>query len=162
MSDPVLGIITPIRVEYTYTAGRAPSRFLRGLTERRFIGQRCPQCGGVYVPPRGSCAMCGVATEGEVEVGPKGTITMFCIVNLPFYGQQIKPPYACASIQLDGADISLFHLIQECPADQVHMGMRVEPVWVEGSELLPSMESVKYFRPTGEPDASVRDQRDGS
>jgi uncharacterized OB-fold protein len=159
MSEPVLGVIARIRLEYTYTAGRASSRFLRGLQERKFIGQRCPQCGGVYVPSRGSCAVCGVATATDVEVGPKGTVTMFCIVNLPFYGQRITPPYACASIQLDGAGISLFHLIQECPADQVRMGMRVEPVWVDDSELQPTMESVRYFRPTGEPDAPVRDHR---
>ena len=33
------------------------------------------------------------------------------------------------------------------------MGMRVEAVWVEPEELRPTLESIKYFRPTGEPDA---------
>ena len=41
MTDPVLGVISPVRLEYTFGAGRAQSRFLRGLLERRFIGQRC-------------------------------------------------------------------------------------------------------------------------
>lgn len=160
MSDPVLGIVAPIRLDYTFTAGEAQSRFLRALMEQRFIGSRCPACRGVYVPPRGSCPTCGVAMAEEVEVGPRGTVTMFCIVNLPFYGQQITPPYACASIQLDGADVSIFHLLQEVPAEEVRMGLRVEPVWVEASELRPSMESVKYFRPAGEPDApATREER---
>ena len=35
--------------------------------------------------------------------------------------------------------------------------MRVEAVWVEPEDLGPSMASVKYFRPTGEPDAALRD-----
>ena len=35
------------------------------------------------------------------------------VVNIPFAGQAIKPPYVCATIVLDGADIGLFHLIQE-------------------------------------------------
>lgn len=154
MSDPVLGIVTPIRIEYTFTAGKSRTRFLRALQERRFLGQRCPSCSHVYMPPVGSCPLCGVATEEELDVGPKGTVTMFCVVNLPFYGQEIQPPYVCASIQLDGSDTKLFHLIQEMPAHEVRMGLRVEPVWVEG-EPEPSMESVKYFRPTGEPDVSV-------
>jgi uncharacterized OB-fold protein len=162
MSEPVLGIITPIRLEYAYTAGRASSQFLRALAQRRFVGQRCPQCGGVYVASRGTCAKCGVATEGEVEVGPNGTVTMFCIVNLPFYGQQITPPYACASILLDGAGTTIFHLIQEVPASEVRAGLRVEPVWVDDTQPGPSMETVRYFRPTGEPDAPVRDHRDGA
>ena len=145
MSEPVLGVISPVRLEYTFSAGRAQSRFLRALTQRRFLGRRCPQCKGVYVPARGSCPTCGVPTDEEVEVGPQGTVTMFCIVNLPFYGQQIQPPYACASIQLDGADVSLFHLVQEVPASDVRTGMRVEPVWDD--EGRPSMESIRYFRP---------------
>ena len=97
--------------------------------------------------------MCGVATEEEVELPDKGTVTTFCVVNLPFYGQAIKPPYVCASILLDGADIALFHLIQEVPAEEVRMGMRVEAVWDDAEELEPTMESIKHFRPTGEPDA---------
>ena len=151
MSEPVLGVITPIRLDYTFTAGRAQSRFLRGLTERRFLGQRCSQCGGVYVPSRGSCPVCGVSIDEEVEVGPQGSVSMFCIVNLPFYGQQIQPPYACASIVLDGADVALFHLVQEVEVSAVHTGMRVEAVWDDDPR--PSMESVKYFRPVRDGDA---------
>jgi hypothetical protein len=45
-------------------------------------------------------------------------------------------------------------LIQEIPTDQIRMGLRVEAVWVEPAELGPTMASVKYFRPNGEPDAA--------
>jgi len=147
VSEPVLGIITPIRLEYTFTAGRARSRFLRALAERRIVGERCPACRKVYVPP-GACSTCGLPTEDEVELSHQGTVTMFCIVNLPFYGQQIQPPYVCASIRLNGADTTIFHLVQEIPADQVRTGMRVEAVWEDG-ELQPTMESIRYFRPVG-------------
>ena len=33
------------------------------------------------------------------------------------------------------------------------MGLRVEAVWVDPEDLGPTLASVKYFRPTGEPDA---------
>jgi hypothetical protein len=157
VSGTVYSIKTPIRLEYTYSAGRARSRFLRALMQRRIVGERCPQCRSVYVPPGGGCPTCGVPTEEQVEVSPKGTVTTFCIVNLPFYGQQITPPYVCASIRLDGADTTLFHLIQEVPANEVDMGMRVEAVWSdEATADAPSIETIKYFRPTGEPDAPAR------
>jgi uncharacterized OB-fold protein len=51
-------------------------------------------------------------------------------------------------------------LIQEVAADQVHMGQRVEAVWVAPEDLTPSMASVKYFRPTGEPDADYETFKD--
>ena len=155
MNDRVEEIQTPIRLEYTYAAGRATSRFLVGIARGKILGQRCPSCSKVYVPPRGGCPRCGVPTEEEVEVSSRGTLTTFCIVNLPFFGQRIKPPYVCATVLLDGADIGIFHLIQEIPAGEVRMGLRVEAVWVDPDERRPSLESIRYFRPTGEPDVPL-------
>jgi uncharacterized OB-fold protein len=153
MSDIVDTIATPIRLDYTYTAGKAASRFLSSVAQGRLLGQRCPRCRKVYVPPRGSCPTCGVPTDEEVPVKDRGIVTTFCIVNLPFPGQAIRPPFAAASVLLDGADIAIFHLLQEVEAADVRMGMRVEAVWADTAERRPSMESIRYFRPTGEPDA---------
>lgn len=158
--DPIYRLDTPIRLDYTYVAGRASSRFLEGVAEGRILGQRCPSCRKVYVPPRGSCPTCAVPTDEEVELADRGTVTTFCIVNLPFLGQAVRPPYASASILLEGADIPLFHLIQECPADDVRMGMRVEAVWVRPEERAPGMDSIRHFRPLGEPDAPYDSYKD--
>ena len=143
-------IRTPIRLEYTFTAGEAQSRFLRGLAEGKLIGQRCPSCRKVYIPPRGSCPTCAVPTHEAVEVGPRGTVTTFSVVRIPFEGQLLPPPYACAHVVLDGADVPLLHIIGECDVDVVRIGMRVEPVWAE--TLAPTLASVRYFRPVDEPD----------
>jgi uncharacterized OB-fold protein len=147
----------PVKLDYTYTAGRAQSRFLHGITERRLIGERCPSCSKVYVPPRGSCPTCGVPTAEQVELPGTGTVTTFCVVNIPFAGQAVECPYVSATVLLDGADLGIFHLIQEIPAHEVRMGLRVEPVWKD--ELLPTLESIKYFKPTGEPDADYESFR---
>jgi len=149
----VTSLATPIRVEYAYTAGLAQSRYLHGIARGKFLGQRCPVCHQVYVPPRGSCPTDGVATTDEVELGNTGTVTTYCVVNVPFQGQSIEIPYICAQILLDGANIAFMGLIQEIPADEVRMGMRVEAVWVDEDQLGLTMASVKYFRPNGEPDA---------
>jgi uncharacterized OB-fold protein len=81
-------------------------------------------------------------------------VTTYCVVNVPFQGQSIEIPYICAQILLDGANIAFMGLIQEVPTDEIRMGMRVEAVWVDKAELGPTMASVKYFRPSGEPDAA--------
>lgn len=154
--EMVKGARLPARLDFTYTAGQATTRFLNHVVDRQLVGQRCPSCAKVYVPPRGACPTCGVATEEEVPLPDKGTVTTFCVVNVQFYGQVMELPYVSALILLDGADIPLMHLIQEVPADEVHMGMRVEAVWEEPGEdgkVAPTLESIKYFRPNGEPDA---------
>jgi uncharacterized OB-fold protein len=158
--EPVQSVRTPVRLAYEYSAGMATSRFLRGLEQGKVFAQRCPTCTKVYVPPRGSCPTCAVPTKEEIELGHTGVVTTFCVVNIPFLGQQIEIPYVTSSILLDGADIPLFHLIQEVPVDQVRMGMRVEAVWAPREEWGPSLTNIRYFRPTGEPDAPFESYKD--
>jgi uncharacterized OB-fold protein len=160
LTEPVRKIRTPIRLDYTMTAGVAQSRFLRQIANGKIFGQRCPECEKVYVPPRGSCPTCGIATRDEVELADKGTVTTFCIVNIPFAGAAVEVPYVCASVLLDGADITLFHLVQEVPVDEVRMGMRVEAVWAPPEKRGPTLESIKHFRPIGEPDTPYEAYKD--
>ncbi|MGW3660459.1 Zn-ribbon domain-containing OB-fold protein [Streptomyces sp. NPDC005151] len=146
-ADPVTGIVTPARLDYTYTPGRAQSAYLNSLSGQRIVGERCPSCRKVYVPPRGACPTCGVATAEQVEVGPRGTVTTYCIVNIKAKNLDIEVPYVYAHIALDGADLALHGRISGIPYDQVRMGLRVEPVWT-GEGRHPD-----HYRPTGEPDA---------
>ena len=151
--EPVRIIRSAVRLDYTAHAGRAASRFLTSVAQGKLCGQRCPSCRKVYIPPRGSCPTCGVPTEEEVRLPDTGTVTTFCVVNLPFEGQAIPIPYVAASILLDGADIALFHLIQEIPVAEVRPGLRVRAVWLPPEEWKPTTESIRYFKPTGGPDA---------
>lgn len=153
MSEPVRRIKFPVHLEYTVTAGLVLSRFLAGVVEGRLLGRRCPQCTKVYIPPKGACPMCGVPFADEVVVSDSGTLTTYCIVNVPFEGQTMKLPYVYGSILLDGSDIPLLHLIQ-VPADEVRMGMRVKAEWVPPAERKASLEAIRWFVPTGEPDAA--------
>ncbi|MFD8985527.1 Zn-ribbon domain-containing OB-fold protein [Streptomyces sp. NPDC059564] len=146
-ADPVTGIVAEARLDYTYSPGRAQTAYINALAERRTVGERCPSCHKVYVPPRGACPTCGVATTDRVEVGPAGTVTTYCIVNIKARGLDIEVPYVYAHIALDGADLALHGRIGGIPYDQVRMGLRVEPVWSDGGRY------PDHYRPTGEPDA---------
>ena len=158
MSDPVELIQTPIRLEYNYTPGVARSRFLLGLAEGKILGERCERCHKVYVGGgSGACARDGIPMTEVVELPHIGTVTSFCVVNVPFAGATIEIPYTTAAILLDGADIPLNGLIQEIPADEVRMGLRVEAVWVPDEERGPTGDSIKHWRPTGEDDAPIDD-----
>lgn len=152
-AEPVEGIVTPIHLSYRHSASPEESRYLRGLAEGRLLGQRCPRCEKVYIPPRGACPTDGVPTAEEVELPDSGIVTTFCVVNVPFMGQRITPPYVAAYILLDGADIPFLHLVLGCPADEVRMGMRVAASWKPREQWWTSLENIDHFEPTGEPDA---------
>ncbi|GHI09897.1 DNA-binding protein [Streptomyces cellostaticus] len=148
--NPLTGIVAPARLDYTYSPGRAQSDYINALSAQRTVGERCPSCRKVYVPPRGACPTCGVATWEQVEVGPRGTVTTYCIVNIKAAhtaNLDIEVPYVYAHIALDGADLALHARIGGIPYDEVRMGLRVEPVWTQGAR------HPDHYRPTGEPDA---------
>jgi uncharacterized protein len=151
--NAVTMITTPVRLHYEHTASPEESRFLRGLAEGRLLGQRCPACGKVYVPPRGACPTDGVPTTDEVELPDHGTVTTFCVVNVPYPGQRVTPPYVAAAVLLDGADIPFQHLVLGCEPAEVRMGMRVRAFWKPRHQWGTTLENIDHFYPTGEPDA---------
>jgi uncharacterized OB-fold protein len=139
--------VTPIRLHYEHTASPGESAYLRGLADRRLLGQRCGVCGQVYVPPRGTCPVDGVPTREEVELPETGTVTTFCVVNVAYPGQRVTPPYVAAAVLLDGADIAFQHLVLGCEPGEVRMGLRVRAVWGDAG-------TISHFAPAGEPDAA--------
>jgi len=156
----VRSVRTPARLDFTYTAGLATTRFLNGLAEGKILGERAPG-GKVYVPSRGADPQLGVPTSEQVDLPHVGTLVSFCVVNVAFYGQGMEIPYTSGLILLNGSDLPLMHLIQECPVDDVSIGMRVEAVWVDQADLGPTLESIRYFRPNGEADVPVTQPGEG-
>jgi uncharacterized OB-fold protein len=152
VDEPVAVVPTPVSLDYTITAGRYLSTYLRALATKRIVGGRCPSCTKVYLPPRGACPTCGVPADAPAEVADRGTITTFCIIRIPFDAAPFPPPYAAVAVLLDGADMPIFHLLRGITPEDVRMGMRVRAVWVDDDALAPTLASIRWFEPSGEPD----------
>jgi uncharacterized OB-fold protein len=154
-SEPVKYVETQVHLPYHYVAGDYRARYLRALKDKKILGSRCSKTGKVFVPPI-VCSPESLAPADEfVEVADRGVVTTFCTVNIPVIGRSIEIPYVAASVALDGADISIFALVQECKPEEVRMGMRVEAVWKRDGERNGEHQDILYFRPTGEPDAPL-------
>lgn len=151
--EPVKYVDANVHLPYHYVAGDYRARYLHALKDKKILGSKCSKTGKVFVPPV-ICSPESFAPADElVEVTDRGTVTTFCVVNIPVIGRDLEIPYVAASVALDGAAISIFALIQECKAEDVRMGMRVEAVWKADGERKGDHEDIQYFRPTGEPDA---------
>jgi uncharacterized OB-fold protein len=151
----ITDIECPTYLDYNFTAGNSTTRFLTAIKEGKIVGQKCPKCSNVYVPPRGSCAACGIATTEDVECVDKATVESFTIVYIPIPGHAIKPPYIIANLVADGANISFIHLMSECVNEEIHIGQRVEAVWKPKAEWDYAMDNILYWRPIDEPDVPV-------
>ncbi len=151
--DPVRMLVTPITLEIQHTASHPESAYLRALQDGKLLGARTGGDGKLYFPAREADPATGLALDNFVELPDKGTVTTFAIINIPFAGQRIKPPYVAAYVLLDGADIPFLHLVSDIEAHEVRMGLRVQAVWKPRDEWGPGIDNIEYFRPTGEPDA---------
>ncbi len=151
-AEPITRFRAPVQLRYTATASTELTSFLRALMDRRIIGARCPETGKVYVPAPAVIPGNGLApTETGIEVAHTGVVTTFCVINIPFEGQVLDPPYVGASVLLDGADVPIFHLVGGIDPAQVRMGLRVKARWAP--KPVPSLATILYFEPTGESDA---------
>ncbi len=154
---PVGSVLTPLRLEYDFTAGKEQSVFLRGIAEKMILGAKRPGDDLVYVPPRGADPRTAEPTPEFVEVADKGTVVTYSIVRVPSENIDFELPYVCINVLLDGSDLPFFHVLQKCELEDVRIGMRVQASWVPDDQLEPSVTSIAYFEPLDQPDVPFDD-----
>ena len=93
------------------------------------MANRCPSCGRAQLPPREVCAICHCEADEWLEVGPEGEIVTYDTVLVPtlnpLTGRMREVPYTTGNILLDGADVMLWHLLNETDPARLKTGLRV-------------------------------------
>lgn len=151
----LLAIKRTISVNQKFATGPVMGRFLKGLKDKKIIGNKCPQCGRMQLPPREVCAECRVRVTDFVEVGPKGEVRYMDIVYYampdPLTGVARETPYGSINILLDGCkgNETLPHFIRRDQIEKIQMGWdekkgtRVRPVWEDNR--IGDIWDIKYF-----------------
>ena len=141
-----------LSLPYSLAYGPTWTRFFEGLQEEKIFGTKCNQCERVLVPARSFCPQCYVDIDEWVQVASEGKVVTWALIAFEFYNQPKKPPYIAGMIQLDGAHVSLFHLIDGIDMSDVDkvketlkVGTRVKAVWNE--EKTGHILDIKYFQP---------------
>lgn len=122
--------------EYLYTCGELSKFFKEIVENKRLLGTKCPQCGKVWMPPRGHCPDCYALTDWVPLTG-KGTVMSCTYCYFPGgRGDLVKYldlPYVQALIKLDGAYSYLLHAVavKEQRIGVIKEGTRVKAVFRE-------------------------------
>jgi uncharacterized protein len=140
-------------------------RYARGLLDGRFVGQRSPASGKVYLPSKGydPIERVRMSERDDVAVADRGTVVAYTVITpVQYYGQKETEPYIRASILLDGADQPLGQQdIKTIPIAEFRSGMRVRAVWKPPAERSVldvdnrwggTGSVIERWEPTGEPD----------
>jgi uncharacterized OB-fold protein len=136
-----------LALPYQYFAGTVGSHFLTSLRDRKkILGQRCPTCNKVFVPPRQTCERCFAnLADAWVELSDVGEVTGVTVINYQEKYLPLPPPYALALIKLGGADTPLTHVVAGVDPANVKVGMKVKAVFAD--ERKGSLLDIKYFTP---------------
>jgi len=145
------------KADYAWDEGVAIGRFLAGLKEGKILGITCPECHRVLVPPRMVCEHCFAPTSNWVELPGTGYVKTFSIVTVRWDMERLEKPLIPAVIALDGTEAlnatgGFMHLLGgvEPKPEAVHIGMRVEPVWLPARKRTAAITDIQYFRPIKE------------
>ncbi|MGP0032089.1 MAG: Zn-ribbon domain-containing OB-fold protein [Acidimicrobiales bacterium] len=139
-TEPVQRMDYLASITYRNPVPVAADRAVAASREHRLLGLRCPTCARVYTGGRGYCPVDALelGPECEVDLPHVGTITNFSIVTpVQYPGQTETEPFVRAFVLLDDTDVIIpYSPVIDLPADQVHVGQRVEAVWASPAEEL--------------------------
>ena len=138
--------------KYVWSAGIAYSRYMKEFKNGKIIGRKCRECDRTIVPPRMFCSECFRATDEWVYVKDTGTINTYSISYLDADAKRIKEPILVAVIDLDGASegVGILHIVGNCKADDLHIGMRLKAVWKPENERTGSVTDIAFWEPLKE------------
>jgi hypothetical protein len=83
MNDQVKMLHSVVSLDYERPPTLALREYLDAVRQKRLMGHRCPECGRVYLPPKGYCPVCVVATDkgDEVNLPTTGVLVTYTVLN---------------------------------------------------------------------------------
>jgi uncharacterized OB-fold protein len=148
--DQAIRIEQQITLQYRFAAGRCATKFFTALRDEGKILATRDADGNVMVPPRPVCGLSGLPMDEWIEVGPEATLAGCTIVYVPFIdpmtGVQRPVPYGFGLVRFDGADTSIYHLLDATEPGQIGVGKRVTAVFKPREERTGSLADIRNFR----------------
>ncbi len=141
-----------VRAEYAFWVGKYMDAFYENLQKKKIIGNKCPKCGKVFVPPRSVCGSCqeNIPLGNWVEVKDTGTVLNYTTTTLSITEvrrRTRKGPAIIGLFKLDGSDSAVIYELINVDESKVKTGMKVNVVWNEKLAGVPT--DIKGFAPVG-------------
>ncbi len=135
------------QLSYSWSTGRAVSKFLAELKNGKIMATKCDSCDRVLIPPRIFCEECFEEVRDWVQVKDTGKVNTFVISMIATDSTPLKEPIIAAVIDIDGSNGGILHILNEVKPEAVKMGMKVKAVWKSPYERRGDITDIKYFKP---------------
>jgi hypothetical protein len=133
-----------VRAEFAFWVGRYMDKFYDAFESKKIIGNKCPKCGKVFVPPRKICGGCKeeiALEENWVDLPETGTLLNYTITDYRVSDRSArkgKNSQIIGMIQIDGSNTAIVYRLLEIDIDDIEIGMKVKVEWEDTPKGNPS------------------------
>jgi len=138
-------------LDFSLNIGEHNRRFFDELEEQRIMGNVCPDCGDIFVPPRAVCPTCLAEPDEWVELEQEAVLESYTVCFFDFRNMP-EPPYITGVVRIGDASTPILHFIDGIDYDEPHdligkieKGDRLEPVWSD--ERTGDIQDISHFTP---------------
>jgi len=155
----LLAVRYEVRLPFKQSAGQYLTKFLLELRDNaRIIGNKCPECRRINLPPNIVCGWCKIRVEDKpenwVELSDRGTVARFLEITErdtnPLTGELLGKINPGAQILLEGTEAErctpLYHILEETDIKKIYIGMHVQAVWRPQKERIGNLKDILYFK----------------
>jgi len=132
-----------VRAEFNFWVGQYMDKFYDSLEKNKIIGNKCPKCGFVFVPPRKICGECKMVIpldQNWIDLPNTGTLRNFTITPYKVNDRSIRKTknQIIGMLQIDGSNTALINKVLDTEPDDVKIGMKMKIEWNKNPKGNPS------------------------
>ena len=134
----------PVRAEFAFWVGQYMDKFYDALEKKKIIGNKCPRCGDVFVPPRKICGKCYekiLFDNNWVDLPDTGSLinyTITCYKVNDRSSRKVKKPQIIGMVQIDGSRTAIVNRLLDLAPEELKIGMKVKVKWEDKTKGDPS------------------------
>jgi len=132
-----------VRADFNFWVGRYLDKFFDNLENKKLVGNKCPKCDDVFVPPRKICGKCNMVIpleENWVDLPDTGTLLNYTITPYRVNDRTHRKTkdLLLGMVQIDGSNTSIVYRLLNLDFNEVKLGMKVMIEWAEKPKGDPS------------------------
>lgn len=132
-----------VRAEFNFWVGQYLDKFYDNLENKKIVGNKCPKCSDIFVPPRKICGKCNVKIpldQNWVDLPDTGTVVNYTITSYRVNDRSHRKakPMIIGMVQIDGSSTAIIYRLLDLEPDEVKIGMKVKIQWEDKPKGDPS------------------------